>query len=49
MRIRIFYSLNVNVNSAYGPDTVTTNRTQFWFRRFPSSNLNVKDAPRSGR
>ncbi|QQP36433.1 Histone-lysine N-methyltransferase SETMAR, partial [Caligus rogercresseyi] len=38
-----------NVNSVYGPDTVTANHTQFWFRRFRSGNLGVKDAPRSGR
>jgi len=38
-----------NVNSVYGPDTVTANHAQFWFRRFRSGNFDVKDAPRSGR
>jgi len=38
-----------NVNNVYGPDTVTANHAQFWFRRFRSGNLDVKDAPRSGR
>ena len=38
-----------NVNSVYGPDTVTANYAQFWFRRFRSGNFDVKDAPRSGR
>ncbi|QQP56323.1 Histone-lysine N-methyltransferase SETMAR [Caligus rogercresseyi] len=38
-----------NVNSVYGPDTVTANHAQFWFRLFRSGNLDVKDAPRSGR
>ena len=38
-----------NVNSVYGPDTVTVNIAQFWFRRFRSGNFDVKDAPRSGR
>ncbi|XP_011050533.1 PREDICTED: histone-lysine N-methyltransferase SETMAR-like [Acromyrmex echinatior] len=37
-----------NVNSVYGPDTVTTNHAQFWFRRFRSGNFDVKDALRSG-
>jgi len=37
-----------NVNSV-GPDTVTANHAQFWFRRFRSGNFDVKDAPRSGR
>ena len=37
------------VNSVYGPDTVTANHAQFWFRRFRSGNFDVKDAPRSGR
>ena len=36
-------------NSVYGPDTVTANYAQFWFRRFRSGNFNVKDAPRCGR
>ncbi|QQP57101.1 Histone-lysine N-methyltransferase SETMAR, partial [Caligus rogercresseyi] len=35
-----------NVNSVYGPDTVTANH---WFRRFRSGNFDVKDTPRSGR
>jgi len=38
-----------NVNSVYGPDTVTANHAQFWFCRFRSDNFDVKDAPRSGR
>jgi len=38
-----------NVNSVYGPDTVTVNIAQFWFSRFHSGNFNIKDAPRSGR
>ena len=38
-----------NVNSVYGPDTVTANHAQFWFRRFRSGNFDVKNAPRSGR
>ncbi|EFN76640.1 Histone-lysine N-methyltransferase SETMAR, partial [Harpegnathos saltator] len=38
-----------NVNSVYGPDTVTANHAQFWFRRFRSGNFDVKDAPRTGR
>ncbi|CAD6994021.1 unnamed protein product [Ceratitis capitata] len=37
------------VNSVYGPDTVTVNHAQFWFRRFRSGNYDVKDAPRCGR
>ncbi|CAK9834554.1 Histone-lysine N-methyltransferase SETMAR [Anthophora retusa] len=37
------------VNEVYGPDTVTENNAQFWFRRFRSGNFDVKDAPRSGR
>ena len=37
------------LNSVYGFDTVTANHAQFWFRRFRSSNFNVKDAPRTGR
>jgi len=38
-----------NVNSVYGPDTVTANHAQFWFRRFRSGNFDVKNAPCSGR
>ncbi|KAG5321977.1 SETMR methyltransferase, partial [Acromyrmex heyeri] len=38
-----------NVNSVYGPDTVTANHAQFWFRRFRSGNFDVKDASLSGR
>ncbi|QQP54383.1 Histone-lysine N-methyltransferase SETMAR [Caligus rogercresseyi] len=38
-----------NVNSVYGPDTVTANHAQFWFRRFRFGNLEAKDAPSSGR
>lgn len=38
-----------NVNSVYGPDTITVNHAQFWFRRFRSGNFDVKDASRSGR
>ncbi|XP_067136483.1 histone-lysine N-methyltransferase SETMAR-like [Centruroides vittatus] len=37
------------VNDVYGPDTVTANYAQFWFRRFHSGNFSVKDAPRIGR
>ncbi|GFT47294.1 histone-lysine N-methyltransferase SETMAR [Trichonephila clavipes] len=37
------------VNSVYGADTVTANYVQFWFRRFRSGILDVKNAPRSGR
>ena len=35
-----------NVNSVYGPDTVTANHAQFWFRRFRAGNFDVKDVPR---
>ena len=38
-----------NVNNVYGPDAVTANHAQFWFRRFRSGNFDVKDASRSGR
>ena len=38
-----------NTNSVYGPDTVTANHAQFWFRRFHSGNFDVKNAPRCGR
>jgi len=37
------------VNGVYGPDTVTTNYVQFWFRRFRSGIFDVKDAPRTDR
>lgn len=37
------------VNGVYGPDTVTANYVQFWFRRFRSGIFDVKDAPRTGR
>lgn len=33
----------------YGPDTLTENNAQFWFRRFRSGNSDVKDAAPSGR
>ncbi|GFS90053.1 histone-lysine N-methyltransferase SETMAR [Trichonephila clavipes] len=36
-------------NGVYGPDTVTANYVQFWFRRFRSGILDVKDAPRTSR
>ncbi|GFW97945.1 histone-lysine N-methyltransferase SETMAR [Trichonephila clavipes] len=36
-------------NSAYGAETVTANHVQFWFRRFRSGILDVKDAPRPAR
>ncbi|GFV37268.1 histone-lysine N-methyltransferase SETMAR [Trichonephila clavipes] len=36
-------------NGVYGPDTVTANYMQFWFRRFRSGIFDVKDAPRTGR
>ena len=38
-----------NVNGVYGPDTVTANHAQFWFRRFRAGNFDVKDVPRTGR
>jgi len=40
-----------NVNSVYGPDTVTANHAQFWFYRFRSGidNFDVKDAPLEGQ
>ncbi|CAK9819611.1 Histone-lysine N-methyltransferase SETMAR [Anthophora plagiata] len=34
-----------NVNSVYGPDTVTANYAQFWFRRFRSGIFDVKGGP----
>ncbi|CAK9811656.1 Histone-lysine N-methyltransferase SETMAR [Anthophora quadrimaculata] len=37
------------VNGVYGPDTVTINYVQFWFRRFRSGIFDIKDAPRTGR
>ncbi|GFV68464.1 histone-lysine N-methyltransferase SETMAR [Trichonephila clavipes] len=36
-------------NGFYGPDTVTANYVQFWFRRFRSGIFDVKDASRTGR
>ncbi|GFW60494.1 histone-lysine N-methyltransferase SETMAR [Trichonephila clavipes] len=36
-------------NGVYGPDTVTANCVQFWFRRFRSGIFDVKDAPHTGR
>ena len=33
----------------YGENAVSERRTQEWFARFRSGNLNVQDAPRSGR
>ncbi|GFX56742.1 histone-lysine N-methyltransferase SETMAR [Trichonephila clavipes] len=33
------------VNGVYDADTVTANYVQFWFRRFHSGILDVKDAP----
>ncbi|GFT42572.1 histone-lysine N-methyltransferase SETMAR [Trichonephila clavipes] len=36
-------------NGVYGPETVTANYVQFWFRRFRSGIFDVKDAPRTGR
>ncbi|GFU12947.1 histone-lysine N-methyltransferase SETMAR [Trichonephila clavipes] len=32
-----------------GADTVTSNSMQFWFRRFHSGILDVKDSPHTGR
>ncbi|GFX00901.1 histone-lysine N-methyltransferase SETMAR [Trichonephila clavipes] len=37
------------VNGVYSADTVTANYVQFWFRRFRSGILDVKDAPHKGR
>ncbi|GFU88415.1 histone-lysine N-methyltransferase SETMAR [Trichonephila clavipes] len=36
-------------NGVYGPDTVTVNYVQFWFRRFRSGIFDIKLAPRTGR
>ncbi|GFX28382.1 histone-lysine N-methyltransferase SETMAR [Trichonephila clavipes] len=36
-------------NGVYGPDAVTANYVQFWFRRFRSGIFGVKDVPRTGR
>ncbi|GFT82548.1 histone-lysine N-methyltransferase SETMAR [Trichonephila clavipes] len=36
-------------HDAYGTDTVTANYLQFWFRRFRSGILEVKNASRTGR
>ncbi|XP_040575887.1 histone-lysine N-methyltransferase SETMAR-like [Lepeophtheirus salmonis] len=38
-----------NVNSVYGPDTITDNDAQFWYIRFYSGIFDVKDVARSGR
>ncbi|GFW43576.1 histone-lysine N-methyltransferase SETMAR-like [Trichonephila clavipes] len=35
-------------NGVFGPDTVTSNCMQFWFRRFRSGIFDAKDAPRPG-
>ncbi|GFU53442.1 histone-lysine N-methyltransferase SETMAR [Trichonephila clavipes] len=35
-------------NGVYGPDTVTANYVEFWFRRFRSGIFDVKYAPRTG-
>ncbi|XP_078032687.1 histone-lysine N-methyltransferase SETMAR-like [Augochlora pura] len=37
------------VTGVYGPDTVTANYAQFWFRRFGTGIFDVKHAPRTGR
>ncbi|GFX03752.1 histone-lysine N-methyltransferase SETMAR [Trichonephila clavipes] len=37
------------VKGVYDVDTVTANYLQFWFRRFRSGILKVKDAPRTCR
>ncbi|GFX30461.1 histone-lysine N-methyltransferase SETMAR [Trichonephila clavipes] len=37
------------VNGVYGPDTVTANYVQCWFRRFRSGIFDVKVAPRTVR
>ncbi|GFU79826.1 histone-lysine N-methyltransferase SETMAR [Trichonephila clavipes] len=37
------------VKGDYGVITVKANYVQFWFRRFPSSIFDVKNAPRTGR
>lgn len=39
-------SQDENENSAYGPDTVTVNHSQFWFRQFLSGNFDGELAPR---
>ncbi|GFV27193.1 histone-lysine N-methyltransferase SETMAR [Trichonephila clavipes] len=36
-------------NDVYGPDTVTANYVQLWFRRFRSGIFDVKDVPHTGR
>ncbi|GFW80152.1 histone-lysine N-methyltransferase SETMAR [Trichonephila clavipes] len=36
-------------NGVYGRDTVTAYCMQFWFRRFRSGVIDVKDAPLTGR
>ncbi|GFV60805.1 histone-lysine N-methyltransferase SETMAR [Trichonephila clavipes] len=35
-------------NGVYGPDTVTVNYAQFWFRRLHSGIFDFEDAPRTG-
>ncbi|GFU55380.1 histone-lysine N-methyltransferase SETMAR [Trichonephila clavipes] len=37
------------MSSAFGANIVSANYVQFWFRRFHSGNLDVKDAPHTGR
>ena len=37
------------MNAVYGPDPVTPNYAQFWFRRFRSGIFNVQEAPDTGR
>ncbi|GFT66166.1 histone-lysine N-methyltransferase SETMAR [Trichonephila clavipes] len=36
-------------HGVYGADTVIANYVQFWFRRFRSGILDVKDASRTGK
>ncbi|GFT34903.1 histone-lysine N-methyltransferase SETMAR [Trichonephila clavipes] len=35
-------------NGVHGPNAVTANYVQFWFRRFRSDIFDIKDAPRTG-
>lgn len=37
-----------NVNSVYGLDSITAYHLQFWFHRYCSGNVDVKNAPCSG-
>ncbi|GFX55885.1 histone-lysine N-methyltransferase SETMAR [Trichonephila clavipes] len=37
------------VNGVYGADNVTANYVHFWFHRFRSGIIDVKDAPRTGK